>query len=138
MAGASEICGSRLRNPFCAWRRRYLSSKIRPDPSAQALLECRKLIAERLGELRSENREMLLDQRKLGLPAFLVDARHLLHVGRIDLHALDVDGPFHRHLANRRINRLGGAVAALEDPFEHAGVLGVAGPHELAVLVLAE
>ena len=46
--------------------------------------------------------------------------------------------PACRHEADRRLDRLAVAVAAAEDPLQHARVLAEAGPQELAVLVLAE
>ena len=43
-----------------------------------------------------------------------------------------------RHGADRRLLAVRGALEPAHDPGEHAGVLAVAGPQELAVLVLAE
>src|SRR5262249_54874909 len=108
------------------------------NPLTQPLLERRELVLQCLRHLGAERGEVFLDHRDLRLPAFLVDGRHYLHVGGIDLHALDVDSAFGWNLADRRVHRFGLAVAALEDPFQHAGVLCVAWPHELAVAGLAE
>ena len=49
-----------------------------------------------------------------------------------------LSSPCGRHQADRRLDRLALAVAAAEDPLEHAAVLAEAGPEELAVVVLAE
>ena len=57
---------------------------------------------------------------------------------RRHVEAVDVDGVEGRDSADRRVD--GGRLVgdAVEDPLEHAGVLAVAGPEELAVGVLAE
>ena len=67
-----------------------------------------------------------------------VDAEQLAHRLGGDLEALGVDLALGRQQADRGLDRLGLAVAAAEDPLEHAAVLAEAGPEELAVGVFAE
>src|SRR5512136_960442 len=69
---------------------------------AEPLLQRGELIVERLGQLRAECREMLVDQRQLRLPAFLVNMRQLLHILRGDLEAVDVERTLGRKPSDRR------------------------------------
>src|SRR4029078_2618786 len=56
---------------------------------AEPLRERSELVLQRLRHLGAEAGEVLLDHRELGLPAFLVDARQLLHIGGSNTHAAE-------------------------------------------------
>src|SRR3954451_12988531 len=105
---------------------------------AQPLLERRQLGMQFLRKMVAELREVLVLRRQLFLYKPLVDRQELLHLRLRHVQAGDVDVTRAWYQPNRRLDRLQFAVAAAEDPLEHAAVLAEPRPQELAVLALAE
>src|SRR5882724_11338069 len=86
----------------------------------------------------AELRKMLLDQRNFPKPSVEVDAKHLGNVFCRKVQALGIEiGRFGKP-SDGRVNRVHLAVTTLEDPLQHAAVLAVSRPEELAVLIGAE
>src|SRR5215471_14813308 len=102
-----------------------MTSRWNRPSSAQTLLERGELLSQGLGKLCAKDGEMLLDQRKLRLPTFDIDSGQRLDRVWRNLEPGDIERPLGRKPADRRIDRLGRAVAALEDPFQHARVLSI-------------
>src|SRR3954452_19014096 len=106
--------------------------------SAEALLERVELPADLVGQLVAELGQVLAHLRELGLDRVLVDREQPLQgLGR-EVEPVDVQRALGRDASDRRVGRLGLAVAAAEDPLQDTGVLAEAGPQELALVVLAE
>src|SRR4051812_28158979 len=106
---------------------------------AQALLQRVQLSRHRVRQPVPELLEELADGRDLLLPLLDVDAEDLLETVGLDVEAVGIERRRGRHPADRRVPRLGGVVAAAEDPLEDARVLAEARPQEAAGLeVLAE
>src|ERR1044072_2122038 len=104
----------------------------------EPLFERLQLGADLGRQLVAEFGEVLLDLRQLRLHRAAVDAEQLLHRLVGDLEPLGVDLALGRQQPDRGLDRLAFALAAAEDPLEHAAVLAEAGPEELAVGVFAE
>src|SRR3954451_16319868 len=103
---------------------------------AQALLECLELRVDRSGQPVTEASEMLLGLVELGARLVEIDLqglRRALAVEGAELERVD-----RGDVPQRRLVGLRPAVAAAEDPGQHARVLAEAGPQEPAVCVLAE
>ena len=109
-----------------------------PSTLAQALFERLELGADLRRQALAELGQVLLDLGQLLLDQLGVDGEQLGHrLGR-DREALGVDRALGRQQADRGLDRVGGALAAAEDPLQDAAVLAEAGPEELAVGVFAE
>src|SRR5690606_5792465 len=105
---------------------------------AEAALEPVQLGPQDGGQLVAELLEPLGDLRQLGLPLLDVDAEQPLQAFPVDVQTLEVQALRRRHVADRRLDRVGHTVDALDDPLEDAGVLAESRPEELAVLVAPE
>src|SRR6266540_1322768 len=105
---------------------------------AEPGLQRAQLVPQRGRELVTQRLEVLADERHLGPPFVGIDAdRRLDRLGG-DVEPLDVEVVGAGDEADGGLLRAGGALAPPEHPLEHARVLTEAGPHELAVGVLAE
>src|SRR5581483_2344430 len=122
-AGHPRFSSREPRKTWMAGTSPAMTLPLKNRQLAEALLERGELVAERLRELGAEGGEMLLDQGQLGLPALLVDAGQRSEIFGGDLQSADIERAVGRQPADLRLDRLGRAVAALEDPFQHAAVL---------------
>src|ERR1700750_1124442 len=106
--------------------------------SAQTTLESLELSADLGRELVAELGEVLLHLGQLLLDLLEVDGEEIPHRLNGDVEPLGVDLALGRQQPDRGLDRLGFALAAAEDPCQHAAVLAEAGPEELALVVFAE
>ena len=98
-----------------------------------------ELAPQLVRQLLAELVEELPDGRQLALPLLGVDAHERLEVLPWGVEVGGVEGLRGGHAADRRVRGVGAALAAAEDPGQHAGVLAEARPQEVPVLgVLSE
>src|SRR5580704_5020817 len=88
--------------------------------------------------MAAELREVLLNQRNLGQPAFDVDAEQFVHVGTLDVDSPRIEIGDLGNPADCGIRCMHLAVTTLEDPFQHAAVYSKSRPQELAIRILAK
>ncbi len=105
-----------------------------PDRVCDALL----LGLELCRHARAERIEIVADSGDFAAPVLRIDIEQRFERVIAELEPVTAKIALARHEADRRLFGLGGAVAAADDPFEHAQVVAVAGPEELAVGALAE
>ena len=91
--------------------------------------------------LRQTVAELLVvafDLLRFGRPALLIHVEDALERLFAVIEPFEVDILRVGHIADRRLPRIHGARAALQDPFEHAHVVAEARPEEFAVRALTE
>src|ERR1700687_3262624 len=102
---------------------------------------CAELAALRhkhLWLLRAQLRKKLVVRRELALPPRIVEAHHRRKSLRSEFEAAPVQIDILRLQPETSLHRVRLALAALDDPFEHAHVLTKTGPCKLSVLVGAK
>src|SRR5690606_26105602 len=106
--------------------------------SDEALFQRLELVLQLLRQLVAELGEVIAELWELLLVELGVDGEQLAHLLLGDVDARGVDRALGRQQPDRRLDRLRLALAAAEDPLQHAAVLAEAGPEEVAVGVFAE
>src|ERR671915_2510541 len=114
--------------------RRRRNSAARVETLLQRLELAPQLVRQRVAKAR----EVLVDLRELHLPLLRVNLQQLLHLGRRQVQARGLDRAWRGHEPDGGLHGVRLAVAAAEDPGQHAAVVAQAGPDELAAAVLAE
>src|SRR5208283_799357 len=100
----------------------------------QPFFQLRHFPVQAFGKMAAEPGKVLTDQWYFLKPALYVDAEQLGDICRRQVEPLGVEIRGRGKPANRRIHSVRFAIAALEDPFQHAAVLAVSGPEEFTVL----
>src|SRR5438128_2741482 len=88
--------------------------------------------------MASEFGEVLPNQWYFGQPSVDINAEQLRDICRRKIEAGRIEVGGLRQTSNRSIEGMNFAFAALENPFQYAAVLAVAGPQKLAVFVCPE
>src|SRR5262249_16251201 len=95
--------------------------------------------AKLLGQAVVQLQEQLLMQQQLPHPCVAVDRHQFLESRRTEvLHPTPVEVLIARHPADWAFDTDGATAGPLDDPFQHAHILAIPRPQEVAVLVLAE
>ena len=108
-----------------------------PAPSGKAGFQARDFLAQRRGQAVAVALEVLADLVGFLAPGARFHGEQLREGGLVDVEPGEILDVRRGNGADRRLDAGGLALAAVDDPGEHAQVLAVAGPQEAALTVAA-
>src|SRR5438445_4945186 len=100
--------------------------------------DARMFAQQRLRHVRTIRGQVLAYAFVLGNPRVDVDMQQRFEFGARQVESGEVEIARVRQVTDRRVQRILRAIAAADDPFEHAQIIAEAGPQEFAVLAFAE
>src|SRR5713226_6456963 len=124
MTAVARVAAPALRNP-ASW-----DLLLRDDHALQPLLV---LLTQRRREVAAELPEEIADRIEFRSPVSGLHAEQLLHGLRADVQAFQFQRLGRRYETDGGLDRGGFSLDALQNPLQHANVLAIARPQELAV-----